>query len=179
MLIRVSIGKVKQTLTRHNFHILHPFPPKNLILKRISFPTTSLQPSSTRNAPFERYKLRHYKSFSKSQQKPLFAKTFYIKIKSSNAKLIKRGIELDILGFPKILRSSSRDKIEQVMACPSWENLGIFKNYALSKFEVLRKGLNFLDFKHLPKIIEDLQKHSYHSLHFLLIFYTFILIYFK
>ena len=42
------------------------------------------------------------------------------------------------------------------MACPSWENLGIFKNYALSKLEVLGQWLNFLDFKHLPKPIEDL-----------------------
>ena len=37
------------------------------------------------------------------------------------------------------------------MACPSWENLGIFKNYALSKLEVLGQWVNFLDFKHLPK----------------------------
>ena len=65
------------------------------------------------------------------------------------------------------------------MACPSWENLGIFKNYALRKFKALRQGLNFLDFKHLPKIIEYPQKQYYHALHFLLILYIFILIYFK
>ena len=42
------------------------------------------------------------------------------------------------------------------MAYPSWESFRIFKNYALRKLEVLGQWLNFLDFKHLPKPIEDL-----------------------
>ena len=41
------------------------------------------------------------------------------------------------------------------MAFPSWDNLGTFKNYALSKLEVLGQWLNLLGFNYLPKPIED------------------------
>ena len=57
------------------------------------------------------------------------------------------------------------------MAIPSWENLGIFKNDALSKLEVLRQGFNLLDFKHIPKIYRGPLKPFLHSLDFICILY--------
>ena len=42
------------------------------------------------------------------------------------------------------------------MAYPSWENFGNFKNGALRKFELLSQWLNFLRFKYLHKVMEDL-----------------------
>ena len=36
--IRVSIGKVNWTLTRHNFHILHPFSPKKANVEENTIP---------------------------------------------------------------------------------------------------------------------------------------------
>ena len=46
----------------------------------------------------------------KSQQKDTFVKATYIKIKSSNEKMINIEIVGDILNFPKSQRSPSYDK---------------------------------------------------------------------
>ena len=42
------------------------------------------------------------------------------------------------------------------MAWPSWKIFGNFKNGALSKFEFLCQWPNFLRFKYILKVIEDL-----------------------
>ena len=58
--------------------------------------------------------------------------------------------------FQKVQDHHHELQIEQVMACPSWENVGNFKNGALSKFEFLGQWPNFLKFKHYYDLIGDL-----------------------
>ena len=112
-------------------------------MKKIQLPTTFLFPLSLRNASFGRYKLTHYKSFSESQQKTLFVKTIYIKMKFSNAKFNKRDIKNDILGFPKSHRLSSND-----------ENLESYGLHKLGNFQEIHEILigQICDFKLLDLI---------------------------
>ena len=56
------------------------------------------------------------------------------------------------------------------MAFQSWENFGKFKNGALSKFELLGKWPNLLDFKHS----RDLMSLRYLLIIFTIIFFVFV-----
>ena len=68
----------------------------------------------------------------------------------------KEGFKQSSWALQKVQDHHHEIKIEQVMAYPSWENFGNFKNCALSKLKLLGQWLNFLDFKYLPKLIGGL-----------------------
>ena len=79
-------------------------------MKRIQSYITLFILSSPKNASLGRYEPIHFRSFQKSTKKAFFVKENYIKIKSTNAKMIKRDIVEDILSFPKSPISPSKDE---------------------------------------------------------------------
>ena len=98
-------------MTRHNFHILYQkFLNQSSFRRKFNSLQLCLSKLKSKNASFERYEPKLYRSLGKSTKRHFFVKAIYTKIKTSNEKVINTKVVGDILRVPKSPRSPSYDK---------------------------------------------------------------------
>ena len=75
------IGKVNWTLTSHNSHMEHPkFSIQSSFWRKFDSLQNCVSHAKSKNASFERYGPKHYRSFSKVNKKTLFSKGHKIRM---------------------------------------------------------------------------------------------------
>ena len=111
-------------------------------MKRIQFPTTYIQPSSSRNASIEIYKLRHYRLFQKVNKNTFWVKASYMNMEYP-IEMKPKGL---FIGHPKISKKSMNTLLGSELRKICIVKVGHFWKFAQSqqcpKLYFLHMGLS-------------------------------------